>query len=110
MPKIAAADVDLASEEPVIHFVGEPAPGDVPQRDLNAADLAYIHRVRALQKSGGEPVDPARPMDMAAVANDLLATGAFSARAKAAPKPKAAKPARKPKPAPAAPAAPAEEN
>ncbi|MBV9487174.1 MAG: hypothetical protein JO246_14080 [Frankiaceae bacterium] len=81
MAKIAAADIDVSTDEPVLHYTGETAPADVPHRDLNAADLLRIHHVRALQASSGEPVAASRPMDAAAVANDLLDWPGFSARA-----------------------------
>jgi hypothetical protein len=114
MPKIAAADIDLTSHDPVVHFTGEPAPGDVAHRDLNAADLEYIARVRALQASGGEPVGQPTRGEIAGIANDLIAFGGFAAKAAPEPKPKAAKKGKAapdaPTDEPAAPDAPAEGN
>lgn len=91
MAKITAGDIDFTTTDPVVFFTGEAVPDDVPQRDLNAADLAYIHRVRALIASEGAPVKAARPMDVAAVANDLLEHAGFSARAVPEPKAKVRK-------------------
>lgn len=77
MSKNTAPDVDLASDEPVLYHTGEPAPGNVPARDLTAADLHYLHRVKALAASGGEPVRPATSAQLAALRDDLAEHPAF---------------------------------
>lgn len=76
-----AESVDYSSNEPVVFFVGAAAGADVPGRDLTKADLAYIHRVKALRESGGDPVDRPTADDLAALAKELVATGGFSRKA-----------------------------
>lgn len=73
--------VDYSSDEPVVFFVGAAPGADVPGRDLSKADLAYIHRVRALQASGGDPVDPPTEDELKALGKELVATGGFSRKA-----------------------------
>jgi hypothetical protein len=57
---------------------GGTPPADVPLRDLDAADLCRVHRIRALRASGGEPVDAPTPVELEAIAAELAATGAWS--------------------------------
>lgn len=69
----------FASAEPVVfHQADMPLAADVPARHLNAADLEYVARVRALQASGGQPVPQATEDEIAALADELVASGAFS--------------------------------
>lgn len=95
----SAAGISLASSEPVLFYTGGPIYGDAPARDLTAGDLAYLHRVGALRRSGGEPVGKATPAALEELAGQLAATGAFSPQP---PKPEGDDPT--------APADPAEEN
>ena len=90
---------DFSSDEPVVYFVGAAAGADVPGRHLNMADLARVHRIKALQASGGEPVAPATADELHVIAEQLVATGGFSRTA----------PAEEPPTPTEAPAAPAEE-
>lgn len=68
----------LRSSAPVVFHIPEmPAPG-VPARDLNAADLEYLARRNALQVSGGQRIPAVTAEDLAAIADELVASGAFS--------------------------------
>lgn len=85
MPKkkhpVPATGISLRSSEPVLFYTGGPVYGDAPARDLTAGDLAYLCRVAALHVSGGDPVGRATGEDLAALAVELVATGAFTTSA-----------------------------
>lgn len=81
---MAKTKIDLSSPDPVLfHKEGATVDPNIPARDLTPADLSYLHKVRALQKSGGEPVDAASPADLESLAAELHDTGAFLFRAPA---------------------------
>lgn len=73
--------ISLRSSEPVLFYTGGPVYGDAPARDLTAGDLAYLWRVASLRESGGEPVGYAEPAHLEALAEQLVATGAFTTAA-----------------------------
>ncbi len=70
--------VDPRSPDVVLHYTGGPIFGLAPARDLNGSDLARIARIEALMASGGMPVEPATPDELAALVARLEASGAFS--------------------------------
>jgi len=80
-----ASGISLASSEPVLFYTGGPIYSDAPARDLTAADLAYLWLVAALRESGGEPVGYAEPAHLEALAEQLVASGAFTVKQLKAP-------------------------
>ncbi|HEY8637451.1 MAG TPA: hypothetical protein VIL81_09335 [Candidatus Limnocylindrales bacterium] len=81
---MAKTKLDLTSPDPVLFFrEGSTADPNIPARDLTAADLSYLHRVRALQKSGGEPVTAASPSEIEKLADELHDSGSYLYRAPA---------------------------
>jgi hypothetical protein len=83
MPKSKPAttpshEIDLSSSDEVLFHTGGPIYGNAPARHLTAGDLAYLHRVNALFESGGDPVKPATPAALAKLAQELVASGAFT--------------------------------
>lgn len=72
--------------EPVLFHTGAAlTPDGVPPRHLMVADLHRIHRVRALYKSGGQPVTPATEDELVALLEELAGSGAFAREPAAAP-------------------------
>ncbi len=80
---VPEATTPITSAELSLVFAGGAVPDEVPARDLNAADLARIARIRALQASAGDPVTAAGDDELAAIAAELLASGAFTSGAPA---------------------------
>jgi hypothetical protein len=71
--------IDPRSGEIAIYYVeGEPVPGEVPARDLNGGDLDRIAYQRAWRAADGERPGPISPEDLAVIADELVASGAFS--------------------------------
>jgi hypothetical protein len=74
----ARAAIDAASPAIALFYTGGPVFGDAPARDLTGADLVRLIRIAGLRASGGEPVKPATPAQLADMAAALEASGAFS--------------------------------
>ena len=84
-PNQPVAAIDPRSDVILLTYSGGPLGLGVPARDLHGGDLARIARVRALSASGGAPVDPATDAQLAALLDELVASGSFALVAPIAP-------------------------
>lgn len=92
-PALAPGEVDVRSADPLLFYTGDgdgrPFVTGVPARDLSGNDLARVAWVRS-DRSEENPVRLASPDDvdqetLAALRDELIATGIYTTTAPAAP-------------------------